>query len=232
MSTLAVEFTAEDYAYESTEEALDAMSSAKPAAVGHALAWFDKLNEAIVIDGRQFFADRVEYAPELDSQFVQWVMDTAQDYPVYGQPDDARPDTFKSWAVSVTDKYLGSPCLTGWDTSRYDSFLPDDVAGQFFRKDGTTYVAMWSHNCGYMKTRPIVFEVSCYESSYLLDDDKVTIYCGTCQHVWEVENGSSVRKVQHNGEEMRGFDESVDAFASDPNCDDCGNPLGVEMAQF
>ncbi|MET9119903.1 hypothetical protein [Streptomyces sp. NPDC004528] len=232
MTTMTAELVAADHTYDSTEEALNDMFTTPPAELGDACAQFVPSSDTLIIDGRKFYAERVEYAPELDERFVQWVMDNAQEYPVYGDPGQAKPDTVRTWAESVTDKYCGSPYITGWNSQGYESLLHDQTAGMFFRLDGTMYAAIWTHNYGFMQSRPVIFEVSCYESAYLLDDDKAEFGCAKCQDWFEVEGGSNVFKVTEDGERAEMPCADLSEFAADPTCSNCGTAYSVDMSRF
>jgi hypothetical protein len=236
MSTPTIEMVASDFLYDSTEEALNELFAAPPAMEPHADARFDKGNDTIIIDGVQFYAKRVDYHRELDEKFVQWVMDSRQEYPVYGDPSSADGESLEVWAQSITDKYLGSPYLSGIDTDGYESFMPNGVKGQFFRYEDEMYVALWQQCYGYRaRTRPMVFHVSCHESSYLLDDDKATAYCTECEDVvFDIESGGQhVKRIDRTGEEIDGAEEvSFDDLVANPVCPNCQSDLRVEAAQF
>jgi hypothetical protein len=236
MSTQTLEMVASDFLYDSTEEALNELFAAPPAMEPHVDAHFDKGNDTIVIDGVQFYAKRVDYHRELDERFVQWVMDSRQEYPVYGDPSSADGESLEVWAQSITDKYLGSPYLSGIDTDGYESFMPNGVKGQFFRYEDEMYVALWQQCYGYRtRTRPMVFHVSCHESSYLLDDDKATAYCTECEDVvFDIESGGQhVKRIDRDGNEIEdGEAVSFDDLVVHPVCPNCARDLRVEAAQF
>ncbi|MFC4507038.1 MULTISPECIES: hypothetical protein [Streptomyces] len=235
MSSQTLEMVASDFLYDSTEKALNELFAAPPAMEAHVDARFDKGNDTIVIDGVKFYAKRVDYHREMDEKFVQWVMDTRQEYPIYGDPSSADGESLELWAKSITDKYFGSPYLSGIDTDGYESFMPNGVKGQFFRYDDEMYVALWQQCTGYSaRTRPMVFHVSCLEASYLLDDDKATAYCTECEDVvFDIESGGQhVKRIDRNGNEIDdGETVSFDDLVARPVCPKCGTDLRVEAAQ-
>ncbi|WP_159073509.1 hypothetical protein [Streptomyces sp. RTd22] len=236
MSAQTLEMVASDFLYGSTEEALNELFAAPPAMEPHTDARFDKGNDTIVIDGVQFYAKRVDYHREMDEKFVQWVMENRQGFPVYGDPSSADGESLELWAQSITDKYFGSPYISGIDTDGYESFMPNGVKGQFFRYEDETYVALWQQCTGYRaRTRPMVFHVSCHESAYLLDDDKATAYCTECEDVvFDIESGGQhIKRIDRNGEEIDDAPEvSFDDLVGHPVCPKCGSDLRVEAANF
>ncbi|MEW1675512.1 hypothetical protein AB0O47_20060 [Streptomyces noursei] len=236
MSAQILEMVASDFLYDSTEAALGDLFPGAPAMEPHVDARFNKGSDTIVLDGVKFYAKRVDYHRELDEKFVQWIMDNRQEYPVYGDPSSADGESFELWAQSITDKYFGSPYISGIDTDGYESFLPNGVKGQFFRHEDETYVGLWHQEYGYRAfSRPTVYHVSCYESGYLLDDDKATAYCTACDDVVvDIESGGQhVKRIDRNGEEIEGAPEvSFDDLVSDPVCPNCGADLRVDAQQF
>jgi hypothetical protein len=236
MSTQTLEMVASDFLCDSTEEALSELFTAPPAMEPHEDARFDKGNDTIVIDGVQFYAKRVDYHREMDEKFVQWVMDNRQEYPVYGDPSSADGESFELWAKSITDKYFGSPYISGIDTDGYESFMPNGVKGQFFRYEDEYYIGLWHQECGYRAfSRPTVFQVTCYEPAYLLDDDKATAYCTECEDVvFDIESGGQhVKRIDRNGEEIDDAEEvSFDDLVANPVCPNCAAGLRVEASQF
>ncbi|MCZ0981799.1 hypothetical protein O1L60_30785 [Streptomyces diastatochromogenes] len=236
MSTQTLEMVASDFLHDSTEEALTELFTSPPAMEPHVDARFNRGSDTIVIDGVKFYAKRVDYHREMDEKFVQWIMDNRQEYPVYSDPSAADGESLELWAQSITDKYFGSPYISGIDTDRYESFMPNGVKGQFFRYDDETYVALWHQEYGYRAfSRPTIFHVSCHDSAYLLDDDKATAYCLDCEDVvFDITSGEQrVKRIDQNGEEIEdGTEVSYDDLVANPVCPKCKRDLRVEAAQI
>ncbi|WP_143662677.1 hypothetical protein [Streptomyces sp. CB03238] len=236
MSAQTLVMVASDFLYDSTEEALNELFTAPPAMEPHVDARFNKGSDTIVLDGVKFYAKRVDYHREMDEKFVQWIMDNRQEYPVYGDPSSADGESFELWAQSITDEYFGSPYISGIDTDGYESFMPNGVKGQFFRYEDEYYIGLWHQECGYRAfSRPTVFQVTCYEPAYLLDDDKATVYCTECEDVvFDIESGGQhVKRIDRNGEEIEDAEEvSFDDLVANPVCPNCTAGLRVEASQF